>query len=93
MKKTTKTGWPRQTTMWKLEAQDYATDGAVLKLDEQALVVGFEGTGYHAAVYEFIDTPEETGLQAKECRLNLVESTTELFKDGGHAMAWCMKQI
>ena len=28
-----------------------------------------------------------------ECRLNLVESATELFEDGGHAMAWCMKRI
>ena len=28
-----------------------------------------------------------------ECRLNLVEAATELFEDGGHAMAWCMKRI
>ena len=57
------------------------------------MAVGFEGRGYHAAVYEFIDSPEETGLGDIECMLNLVETATELFEDGGHAMAWCMKQI
>ena len=93
MTKTATTRWPRQTTMEKLETYDYATQGAVLKYGDHALVVGFEGRGYHAAVYEFIDTPEETGLGDIECMLNLVETAGELFDDGGHAMAWCMKQI
>ena len=93
MTKTAKTRWPRQTTMENLETYDYATQGAVLKYGDLALVVGFEGRGYHAAVYEFIDTPEETGLGDIECMLNLVENAEELFEDGGHAMAWCMKQI
>ena len=93
MTKTATTRWPRQTTMEKLETYDYATQGAVLKYGDHALVVGFEGQGYHAAVYEFIDTPEETGLGDIECMLNLVETAGELFEDGGHAMAWCMKQI
>ena len=93
MAKEAKTRWPRQTTMEKLTMYDYATKGAVLKHGDHALVVGFEGTGYHAAVYEFVDTPEETGLGDIECRLNLVETAPELFEDGGHGMAWCMKQI
>ena len=51
------------------------------------------GWGFHAAVYEMVETPEETGLGDIECRLNLVEACAELFEDGGHAMAWCMKRI
>ena len=93
MTKTAKTRWPRQTTMENLETYGYATQGAVLKYGDHALAVGFEGQGYHAAVYEFIDSPEETGLGDIECMLNLVETATELFEDGGHAMAWCMKKI
>lgn len=88
-----KTAWAKETTMEKLEMGGYATMGAVLKYDGHALVVGLDANGYHAAVYEFIDTPEETGLGDIECRLNLVEAATESFKDGGHAMAWCMAHI
>ena len=43
---------------------------------------------YEAAIYEFIETPEETGLGAIECRLNLTEIADGTFTDGGHAMQW-----
>ena len=43
--------------MENLETYGYATQGAVLKYGDHALAVGFEGRGYHAAVYEFIDKP------------------------------------
>jgi len=56
-------------------------------------VVGREFRGFHAAVYEMVETPEETGFADIECRLNLVEAATELFEDGGHAMVWCMAHI
>lgn len=41
---------------------------------------------YEAAIYEFIETPEKTGLGAIECRLNLTEIADGTFTDGGHAM-------
>ena len=85
--------WPKESTMEKLEEMRFSTCGAVLRHGEQILVVGREFRGFHAAVYEMIETPEETGLTDIECRLNLVEAATELFEDGGHAMAWCMKRI
>ena len=47
MAKKSTTRWARQTTMEKLETYDYATQGAVLKYGDHALVVGFEGRGYH----------------------------------------------
>ena len=43
---------------------------------------------YEAAIYEFIETPEETGLGAIECRLNLTEIAEGTFADSGHAMRW-----
>lgn len=46
---------------------------------------------YEAATYEFIETPEETGLGDIECRLNLLEIADGTFKDGGHALAWALK--
>ena len=77
--------WRKESTMEKLEE--------MLRYGEQILVVGREFRGFHAAVYEMVETPEETGFADIECRLNLVEAATALFEDGGHAMAWCMKHI
>ena len=42
--------------------------GAVLKYGEQVLVTDIGWKGFAAAVYEFIETPEETGLADIECR-------------------------
>ena len=91
--KTAEARWPKESTMEHLEEMRYGTSGAVLRYDEQVLVVGREFRGFRAAVYEMVETPEETGFADIECRLNLVEAATELFEDGGHAMAWCMKRI
>ena len=85
--------WPKTTTMEKLEEMRFSTCGAVLRYGEQVLVVGRECRGFHAAIYEMVETPEETGFADIECRLNLVEAAAKLFEDGGHAMAWCMKHI
>ena len=85
--------WPKESTMEKLGEMRYGTSGAILRYGEQILAVGREFRGFHAAVYEMVETPEETGFADIECRLNLVEAATELFEDGGHAMAWCMAHI
>ena len=49
--------------------------------------------GNTAAIYEFIETPEETGLGDIECRLNLIEISEEGFEDAGHAAAWAFARI
>ena len=85
--------WPKESTMEKLEEMRFSTCGAVLRYGEQVLVVGRECRGFHAAVYEMVETSEETGFADIECRLNLVEAAAKLFEDGGHAMAWCMAHI
>ena len=65
---------PNTTTMEDLAMEVNATVGAVLKM----------------GVYEFVDTPEETGLDEIECRLNLTAMSQEVFEDGGHAIEWAM---
>ena len=46
--------------------------------------------GFVSTVYEFIETPEETGLDWIECRLNLYEQADKYFDDGGHAIEWAL---
>ena len=66
--------------------------GAVITFGEKVLATMMNWKGqYEAATYEFIETPEETGLGDIECRLNLLEIADGTFKDGGHAMAWALK--
>lgn len=48
--------------------------------------------GFTAEVYEFVETPEETGLGYIECRLSLIEKAEKHFEDGGHAIAWCISR-
>ena len=77
---------PNTTTMEDLAMKVNATVGAVLKM-----VVADRGwKGFIAGVYEFVDTPEETGLDEIECRLNLTAMSQEVFEDGGHAIEWAM---
>ena len=87
------TRWRKATTMEDLAMEGYAAMGAVLRYGGNVLVVGCESFGYHAAVYEMVETPQETGLGDVECRISLVEAAEEVFKDGGHAMEWCLSKI
>jgi len=66
--------------------------GAVLKYGGKVLVTDIAWRGFAAAVYEFVETPEEDGVDAVECRLSLLEMSDEVFEDGGHAIAWCMEK-
>ena len=83
----------KTTTMENLALEGHAAMGAVLRYGENVLVVGCERFGYHAAVYEMVETPQEAGLGDVECRIGLVEASEEVFKDGGHAMEWCLSKI
>lgn len=69
-----------------------AGEGAVLKFGDRVLVTDCGWKGYIAGVYEYLETPEEAGVSECECRLNLIHMSEETFEDGGHAIAWAMKQ-
>ena len=81
---------PNTTTMEDLAMEVNATVGAVLKMGDKVLVADRGWKGFIAGVYEFVDTPEETGLDEIECRLNLTAMSQEVFEDGGHAIEWAM---
>lgn len=55
--------------MEHLEMNGCSTQGAVLKYGEKVLVCGLTYRGFEAAIYDFIETEEETGLSYIECRL------------------------
>lgn len=80
------------STMENLSMKVTAGEGAVLKMGDKVLVTDHAWKGFIAGVYEFIETPEETGYSHIECRLNLIAMSGELFEDGGHAIAWAMQQ-
>ena len=81
------------TTIEHLQDKIPCCYGGALTFGEKALVTMVNWRGqYEAAIYEFIETPEETGLGAIECRLNLTEVAEEVFKDSGHAMQWAISR-
>ena len=81
------------TTIEHLQDKIPCCYGGALTFGEKVLVTMVNWRGqYEAAIYEFIETPEETGLGAIECRINLVEVADEIFKDGGHAMQWAISR-
>ena len=81
--------WKTTTTMEYLWSDGCAEQGAVLKYGDKVLVCGLTYRGFESAVYEFIETEEETGLSYLECRLNLRIACQKPFDDGGDAMKWC----
>ena len=76
------------TTQERLEMQVTAGDG-----DHILMADRYWKGGFIAGIYEFIETPEETGLCECECRLNFCERSEMSFEDGGHAMAWAISQV
>ena len=81
------------TTIEHLQDQIPSCYGGALTFGEKVLVTMVNWRGqYEAAIYEFIETSDETGLGAIECRINLVEVADEIFKDGGHAMQWAISR-
>lgn len=82
------------TTIEKLQMQVSASYGAVLQYGDKVLVTDiFWKGGFTAEIYEFVETPEETGLGDIACRLAPWKKADERFADNGHAIAWCLAQM
>lgn len=81
------------TTMERLSMEINPGYGAVVRFGDRVFVTDIHWKGYFTAeIYEFVETPEETGLGDIECRLSKITEATLHFEDGGHAIAWCLKQ-
>lgn len=81
------------TTIEKLQMRISASYGAVIQYGNHVFVTDCHWKGgFTAEIYEFVETPEETGFGSIECRLNPIQTADERFPDSGHAIAWCMTQ-
>ena len=56
------------TTMERLQMKVSASYGAVIQFGDKGFVTDWKG-GFTAEIYEFVETPDETGLGDIECRL------------------------
>ena len=84
----------KETTQENLEMQVTAGDGIVAKYGDHILMADrYWNGGFIAGIYEFVETPEETGLCECECRLNLIETSEGTFPDGGHALEWAISRM
>ncbi|WP_395013576.1 hypothetical protein [Robinsoniella peoriensis] len=81
------------TTMEQLKTRVSTTYGAVLQYGPLVLTTDtFYKGGFTAEIYEFVETPEEAGVNDIECRLSLCEKAERIFHDGGQALDWCLKR-
>lgn len=82
------------TTIEKLQGRVTRSYGAVIKFGDKVFVTDtyYKG-GFTAEIYEFIETPEETGLGDIECRLTKWAEADKTFTDNGHALNWCFEQV
>ena len=82
------------TTREHLEEELYGcNNAAVLDYGDHVITVlehCFEGI--KVAVYELIETPEETGLGRCECRLSKI-AENKGFEDTGHGVAWAINEL
>lgn len=86
--------FPQITNIEKLYGIITPCYGACIQYHDMVLVTNVNWKGrYEAAVYEFIETPEETGLGDIECRLNLVDISDETYGDSGSAIECAMKTV
>ena len=83
---------PNISTIENLEMYLGVGYGHVIQFGQYAIAtdVSYRGN-YFAAIYEMVETPEETGLSAIECRIQLIKTAKETFEDAGHAIQWGLK--
>ena len=85
--------YPQVTTMENLQMEGNSSLDAVVKYGENVIAANYTYKGFTAAVYEFIETTEETGLGFIECRLSRIAQADKYFEDSGSAMLWGFEQL
>ena len=84
----------KMTSTQTLKKHVSKQNGLVIPYGEHILITDKNYKGEPvAAVYEYVETPEETGLELYECRLNLIEYTTEELPDSDSALDWALAII
>ena len=85
--------YPQITTMENLQMEGSSSLDAVVKYGENVLAAHYTYKGFTAAVYELIETPEDTGLGYIECRISRIAQADRYFEDGGSAILWGFEQL
>lgn len=84
----------RHTTIENLQTAVSASYGAVIQYGDKVFVTDIHWkSGFTAKIYEFVESPEDTGFSAIECRLSPWAEAKETFRDNGHALAWCFAKV
>ena len=82
------------TTLEDIGSQMDVCYDSLLRIGDRVIFTPMCYSGKNlAAIYEFIETPEETGFGDIECRLGIIEVSEEEYKDSGSAVAWALSQI
>ncbi len=82
------------TTIEKLQGKVTRSYGAVIQFGDKVFVTDiFYKGGFTAEIYEFVETPDESGLCDIECRLAKWGEADRTFKDNGSALEWCFAEI
>lgn len=82
------------TTMKKLMSEVSKSFGIVAQYKSKVIVIDTKQTGgFIAALYEFVEKPEDIGVVLSECRLIPYEKTDVVFETAGQAVAWCLERM
>lgn len=82
------------TTIEQLQSQVSAGYGAVIQYGNYVFEtdVHWHG-GFYARVYEFVESPDEAGVNECECSLYAAYVADGTFPDNGSALKWCFQQV
>ena len=85
--------YPQITTIENLQMDSNSSLDAIVQFGDHVLAAKYTYKGFTAAVYEFIETYEETGLGDIECRISRIAEADRYFKDNGSAIQWGFEQL
>ena len=85
--------YPQITTIEQLQMSSNSSLDAVIQYGDHVLAANHTYKGFTAAVYEFIETYEETGFSDIECRISRIAEADRYFKDNGSAILWGFEQL
>ncbi len=81
--------FPELSTIERLSGDLSPCYGAQVTYKDHVVVTMMNHRGkYETAIYEFVESPKETGVSEIACRLNRIEVAEKLFKDSGSAIKW-----
>ena len=85
--------WPEKAMLEEVDRRTYTMMAGACCAGEHLLIVGFDGCGYHAAIYRTKGKAEAVRKGNRKSTASLVAAAGELFEQGGPAMEWCLRKL